>query len=150
MDLGFGSLVEKFEEHFGRWPTRVMLAVIGLAAMTVCVRLIILDAIVPIVQFILGAGGQSALELIVSVLAVAAGAAFSAFVAGGIFRWFVTRKVDVIIAKAQEQVARSYAIMEEASSAVAEVRASHEELQELFSQSSERGTEGEDGGGVRS
>lgn len=134
MDLGFGSLVEKFEEHFGRWPTRAMLAIIGLAAMIVCVRLIILDAVLPVIDFVRGVGGQSALGLVLKVLSVAAGAAIAAFVTGGIFRWFVARKADEIIARAQEHAARSQEILEEAGAAVVEMRASYEELQELLAQ----------------
>ncbi|GLT02834.1 hypothetical protein GCM10007897_42580 [Sphingobium jiangsuense] len=48
MDFGFGGLVEKFEEHLGEIPTRIILIAIGGATIVACVNIMLTQAVIPL------------------------------------------------------------------------------------------------------
>jgi hypothetical protein len=54
MDFGFGSLVDKFEEHIGRAATSVLLWLAAMSAFTICLKTIIADGIIPLVELLRG------------------------------------------------------------------------------------------------
>lgn len=50
MDLGFGAFLEKFEEYCGRFATRVLVIMIGMAVCLWCGNLIYKLAVTPLVR----------------------------------------------------------------------------------------------------
>ena len=136
MDLGFGSLVEKFEEHFGRWPTKFMLAMVGLTALTFCVRTLINDAIYPVIEYVRGIDSSSSLKLIASVSTGALASGLFAFIGGLVLRLIFTRKADQIIARAQKN-------MNEAREIAADARNQISEMKTLLAEISDRRDEPE-------
>tara|TARA_B100000678_G_scaffold35938_1_gene26294 strand:- start:793 stop:1362 length:570 start_codon:yes stop_codon:yes gene_type:complete len=51
MDIGFGSLIEKFEEYVGKRPTRLLIIVIFAAVFAFCAKAITDNLIEPILRF---------------------------------------------------------------------------------------------------
>lgn len=47
MDFGFGSLLDKFEDHFGRLAAKILVGLVGLAVVAVCGSLIFNNMILP-------------------------------------------------------------------------------------------------------
>lgn len=65
MDLGFGSLVEKFEEYFGRPVTAILLGFVGLGTIVIVGRLIIEQAGIPLYALLKdGASASQVLEIV--------------------------------------------------------------------------------------
>jgi hypothetical protein len=56
MDFGFGTFLEKFEEHFGKWPLRILLLLVGLAVALFCADMIWNLALGPVVKNIVSGG----------------------------------------------------------------------------------------------
>lgn len=109
MDFGLGSLVEKFEEHLGRWPTRLLLWLAAFAIFIGCVRLIVIDGVMPVIEFIRGVGGNSWLAVAKALGWTFIGATIFAFVVMGIFRVSLARVVkraEGITRRALEMAAR--------------------------------------------
>jgi uncharacterized membrane protein (Fun14 family) len=52
MDIGLGSVIDKFEEHWGKEATKFLLAVIGLAVICLCLGVVWSTVIKPLVQLV--------------------------------------------------------------------------------------------------
>jgi hypothetical protein len=50
MDFGFGAFLEKFEEHCGRFATKCLVIIIGMAVCIYCTHLIYAFAVAPLVS----------------------------------------------------------------------------------------------------
>lgn len=53
MDFGFGSLLDKFEEYFGRTAAKALVALVGFAVIAVCLSLV-WDFVYPIIEWFTG------------------------------------------------------------------------------------------------
>lgn len=50
MDFGFGAFLDKFEDHFGRVATKLLLIAIGIAIIAVCASIIITNVVDPLFE----------------------------------------------------------------------------------------------------
>ena len=114
MDFGFGSLVDKMEERLGRRAMSVLLWMAAVALFITCARVIVVEGVVPVMQFVRGVGGNSvegvvqklALEGAIAVVA----ATLFAVVARQILTRWLRRQVElagVYIAKADKHSERA-------------------------------------------
>lgn len=78
MDLGLGSIIDKFEEYFGRRVTRLLLILIGLAVVAGCVSVIWSWLIAPLLAFLsTPLWGRTVANLVFTVFAIGGGVAIS-------------------------------------------------------------------------
>lgn len=91
LDLGVGGFLEKFEEHFGRWPTKVLLTLIGLAISAICLGVIWQYLVSPVLAFFRVPG-----RLLTLTQVMVGGAMISAgsVLALNIYDWYLRRKVS--------------------------------------------------------
>lgn len=118
MDFGFGSLVEKFDERLGKPLTSLILWLAGLALLIACIRSIILDGIIPVVEFVKGVEDNSFFQLFVSLSATGALGMMTGGLAAVFFTIARRRKIDSIVSRAEQNAIR--------------LEASHAELRVLF------------------
>lgn len=52
VDFGFGQFFEMFETKFGPWPTKMLLAIIGLTVVVLCVNVLVLQGIIPVFKLV--------------------------------------------------------------------------------------------------
>lgn len=131
MDFGFGSLVDKFDERVGKKVTSALLWLASVAAFTVCIRTIVTEGVVPLVELVRGVSSESAQSVIGGFLiglaiAVVSGAVFVATI-----RWLVQRKVVPLVLKAEAHVQEADRLTIQAKAYTAEMEERIERLTEV-------------------
>jgi len=86
MDLGFGALLDKTKEHFGKKAVRVLLLCIFLAVVVATIRIVIIQGIIPIYNYFNSANP----ETILSIKSLLARFSWSLIV--GLFGFYVAAK----------------------------------------------------------
>lgn len=77
-DLGFSGVIEKFEEHWGKRATRVLLLIIGLGVAAVCVGAIWEWFVSPILNFLKSPERSNTVwSIVLATLGVGAGISFT-------------------------------------------------------------------------
>lgn len=107
MDFGFGSLVDKFEERIGRRATSALLWLAAVALFVTCARAIILDGLVPLLDFVRGVSSESALSFFGSIVLGAIVAVVSGVIFAAVVSFIVRRVVGRYVMRANEHVKRA-------------------------------------------
>lgn len=136
VDFGFGSFLEKFEEHFGKWPIRFLLLLIGLTATLACGKLIWEIALGPLIDAITKAGlVVTALKAFWMGVAFAAGCAAASGFYVAYSKWRIGRSLVDIEQRQNELISKSERIgrqndlfYEETEQKLAEMRTKLEAL----------------------
>lgn len=93
MDIGFGSLIEKFEEYVGKRATRVLIIVIFVAVFALCAKAIADNLITPILAFFRTPLWSSTLiEIAFLAGAAAAGIAGGTFAMASFTQWQAAKR----------------------------------------------------------
>lgn len=78
MDFGFDGFLDKFEQHFGKFLTKLLLLLIGLAITAVCIGIIWQYLVAPVVAFFGVPGRVEAFARIVTIgAAISSGSLFA-------------------------------------------------------------------------
>jgi hypothetical protein len=118
--FGFGAILDRIEEYFGRRVCGAFLLLLGLTAVVLCLHAIITLGIIPVRDFIL-----CQTSLADALVRVSAGA-----VAGGVGAWilsflayrYFSKKIDEVGSDARAQLKKSEAALEKARATLEEAR----------------------------
>ena len=103
MEIGLGPFLDKFEEYFGRFCTRVLLGLVGLALSTFCARIVWISAIKPLVMLLPIKGGAIApVESLWMGLALAVGAGIGTAFMAAFLNWRLAKRIERLEHKLQE------------------------------------------------
>jgi len=92
MDIGFGSLIEKFEEYVGKRPTRLLVIVIFAAVFAFCAKAIADNLIEPILSFFrTPIWGSTLVEIAFLAGATAAGVTGGIYAMASFTQWQATK-----------------------------------------------------------
>jgi hypothetical protein len=101
-DFGFGSLVGKYEEYFGRKITRFLLVVVGLGVVAAGIGATWQWLISPLLAFFnTPLWGRTLISLLWRAIGIGAGVAVGIFLMSAVTEWRKTRQIDAILAKAK-------------------------------------------------
>jgi hypothetical protein len=102
-DFGFGSLVGKYEEYFGRRVTRALLIIVGLSVVAVGVGAIWQWLIAPILMlFRTPLWGRTLAQLAIVAIAIGGGVAVGLMLVAALGDWHRFRKTRAIIDRSKE------------------------------------------------
>jgi len=110
MDFGFGSLIEKFEEHIGKRATRVLLTLSAVALLVVILNTIITMGILPVWKAVQGASSQPFLAVLKTVGVGSLLAIVAALVLAVVLRLLLRRLIEranEYVQRASDHVARA-------------------------------------------
>jgi hypothetical protein len=101
-DLGFSGVVEKFEEHWGKRPTRWLLLIIGLGVAAVCVGAIWEWLISPLLAFIGSPQrSQTIWALVLAIVGIGAGISLTTSLTTALARWRRIRTLNQIVSETE-------------------------------------------------
>ena len=95
MEIGLGPFLEKFEEYYGRFLTRVLLGLVGLMVSTVCMRLVWDWGINPLISLLPFKGQIIApIESFWTGLAFAVGAGIGTALMAAFLNWRLSKRIE--------------------------------------------------------
>jgi hypothetical protein len=113
MDFGFGAILDKIEEHFGRRVTRWLLVLVGLAVAAACVGVIWTWLVAPLLAFFHSPEWQRTIvTLALASFGIGGGIALGLFLVSALGQWRRYRAVRAIVAETE---ARAEALIAQAS-----------------------------------
>ncbi len=105
MDVGFGAVLEKFEEYFGKRTTKLLLILIGLAIAAVCNGAVWQWIVSPILVFIQSpTWGKTVLSFLLASIAIGAGVSVGLMLVSALAQWQRTRQHGKRLKAAQSRV----------------------------------------------
>ena len=139
MDFGFGSLIDKFEQHIGRGPTRALLWLAALAAFVVCLSSIIKDGIMPVMAAVRGVSSEftyATIQRVTIALVTGIVSGFLFVVAVKLLATHFMKRADALIARAEQvtndaerRVDEAWGMIQLAEETIAEVKAARKSLE---------------------
>jgi hypothetical protein len=107
MDVGFGAVLEKFEEYFGKGVTRAFLILVGLAISAVCVGAIWQWLVGPLLGFLDSPQRwRTITRLSIIAFGLGAGVGIGMFLINGLSRWidikFSVRRIAQLVRMTDE------------------------------------------------
>lgn len=107
MDLGFGQLIEKFEEHVGKTPTKILLYVVFVAVFAVCMKAIIDNLVSPTMSFLdTPLFGSTLVKLGLMALSVGLGVGVGVQALAAFAEWKSLRKAKEVLRDAESMMDR--------------------------------------------
>jgi len=102
MDIGFGALIEKFEEYVGRGPTRLLIIVIFVAVFALCAKAISDNLVSPVLDFFrTPLWGSTLVEIAFLAGGAAAGVTGGVYAMASFAKWQATKRALANLKKAK-------------------------------------------------
>lgn len=124
MDFGFAAFLEKFESHFGHWPTKILLFLIGTSVAIFCCSTIWSLALKPLIAPIvssLSAGSiwKAFAETVWTGGALAFGALMASAFAAHLADWYYVRNLRRLEKKSKRLLSEEIKYVNDAKTALA-------------------------------
>lgn len=129
VDFGFGTFLEKIEEHFGKRTLKCLLILIGLSVALFCGKMIWDIALGPLVAFVVstiatGSWIKALIKAFWTALAFAAGIGLASLLSANLLSWRQVKKgqelmdrTDALSARVKESMAETRELLDKAEAA---------------------------------
>ncbi len=108
MDLGFGQLIEKFEEHVGKTPTKLLLYVVFVAVFALCTKAIIDNLVSPAMSILdTPLFGSTLIKLSLMMLSVGLGIGVAVQSLAAFGEWKSLKKARAVLRDAESIIDRA-------------------------------------------
>lgn len=138
MDIGFGALIEKFEQYVGKLPTRILVYAIFIAVFAFCTKAIVDNLIDPLLSFFrTPLWGSTLVELVLLAAAVSAGSLAGLYAMASFTGWQAARAAIRNLSKAKQLVSESEAASDKIEQSFSQIEELSAETQTLIGETNE-------------